>query len=145
MCGLAIGAFSLWGIQDLRNSLRPKHPVQVAAIEAPFDRVNLGEPFALDLIINKVRDDCNDGRVVRHMLELQRGWHYVVERSRVLQLPLGDNQPFSLNIPTKPLDGKDQDLLRPGLWKMISRVIYTCPEGSVDLVYDSPPFTVLPP
>jgi len=153
--GLGIGAGALLGVVDLRNAKVLDHPVHIIDVSAPFDRVALGGLYKVELVLDKRRGDCENGRVVRHMLELQRGWHYLSEQRPVLQLGPGKKQILALNLPTAPIHADDYGLMQPGLWKIISRLTYDCPDGdgstvaarmmSRETTYETPPFTVLPP
>ena len=114
---------------------------------ADRDRIPVGSDYTIKLIVDKLRDDCENGRLVRHMVNIETGDFYVTEETDVLQLDAGVH-PLRLVLSTKPLNEKDLPLMQPGIWEITTRVVYDCPDGSDgpierDFKFSTPPFSLI--
>lgn len=144
---LGLSLYSLTWQPDVRNI----GPV-LRVIEAVPDtsKVRLGTPYGMKLIVDKFRDDCENGQIIRHMREVNHGWFYMVQVQDALQVPMGV-QNLHVKIPTQPIDPTKRELMQPGLWEITTRVIYDCPDGEAgqliprDYKFVSPSFRVLDP
>lgn len=109
--------------------------------------IPLGQPFGHTVYFDKIRDDCEDGRIVRHMWNVETGRVYLVEDRPTVRAEVGENIPIYLRTPTKPLRPEDNYLMGPGVWSIKTLITYRCPTPDGILVpretsYSTPVFTV---
>lgn len=146
---LGLGIAMVWDKSADGVDIARKLPPVLRILEkvADRDRIPIGSDYMIKLIVDKLRDDCENGRLVRHMINVETGDFYVTEKTDALQLPLGAH-PFRLVLSTKPLDEKDLPLMQPGIWEITTRVVYDCPDGNDgpierDFKFSTPPFSLV--
>ena len=127
-----------------------RKPIVIVDVVPAQDAIELGHPYRHTVHFEKTRDDCSDGRLVRHMWNATDGRFYKVEEIKSVQAPASNKvASISLDTPTNPLSAQDAHLMAPGSWLIRSTISYDCPvPGSNELrqrdtSYDTPVFEVV--
>lgn len=126
-----------------------RKPIIVLGVIPHAPEIELGATYPVTFEFEKIREDCGNGRVVRHMWNIETGDNYLIEDIRTVQSPVGHGK-FRAELKTVPLDPIDRDLMRPGTWRIDSLISYTCPtqageEATRDEPFSTPPFKVYAP
>jgi len=144
---LAFVCFQAFSTSSTFRLIGPK-VLRVIESTPTSDRIFLGEPYESTILVDKVRDDCENGRIIRQMIEINTGALYVTESFDSLQLDKGIHT-MKLQMKTTPLDEDKGFLVKPGLWKINTGVFYDCPDGEGgkmiprSYVFNTQPFRVL--
>lgn len=123
-----------------------RKPIVIFEVLPHQDSIKLSEDYGLTVTFEKTRADCENGRLVRHMWEVQNGWTYKTEEIDTIVSEPGQGK-ISSKITTKPFFKKDLDLMKPGLWSIKTKISYDCPIGageflSRDVSFSTPIFEV---
>lgn len=146
--GLTVVLGSFVGIAMLPDVHKKSLVLKVIEATPANDRIRLGDPYVIRILVDKIRDDCENGRILRHMVEINNGWFYITEEIESLQLPVGV-RPLNLVMSTTPRDPTMRELMIPGVWEIVTKVTYDCPDGEGgekverDYKFKTPTFTVL--
>lgn len=127
-----------------------RRPVIITDIVPEESVIKMGDPYRYTVHFQKTRDDCSNGRLVRHMWEIESGRFYKVEEIATVQAKASEEVvPIYLETPTMPLAENDLHLMRPGFWMIRSTISYDCPTPAGqdlkqrDTNFDTPVFEVV--
>lgn len=125
----------MWQLSSIPEAVSIRNPVIITDVIQHTDRVPLGGEYDVTFRFSKVRDDCVDGKVVRHMWGNNGMYTYKIQDQPVVVHGVVDEADIRVMLPTAPLDQRDRRFQKPGVWSIKSTVRYMCPspDGGMEI------------